>query len=109
MYNAHPILRMFIFFTNLDILYRYRARYLPENIPVYTAQSHFLPILDIFCIDNARVIYRKIRYLLVTLLHTTVTSILKSTHYTPPLVCHDVYRHRTHFNIAYFLIYILFG
>ena len=30
---------------------------------MYTAHVHFFTNLDIFCIDNARVIYRKIRYL----------------------------------------------
>ena len=30
---------------------------------MYTAHVHFLRILDLFCIDNACVIYRKIRYL----------------------------------------------
>ena len=31
---------------------------------MYTAHVHFFTNLDLFCIDNARVIYRKIRYLL---------------------------------------------
>ena len=29
---------------------------------MYTAHVHFFTNLDLFCIDNARVIYRKIRY-----------------------------------------------
>ena len=29
---------------------------------MYNAHVHFLRNLDLFCIDNARVIYRKIRY-----------------------------------------------
>jgi hypothetical protein len=29
------------FFKNLDLLYKERARYLPENIPQYTAHVHF--------------------------------------------------------------------
>jgi len=28
---------------------------------MYTAHVHFVTYLDLFCIDNARVIYRKIR------------------------------------------------
>ena len=32
---------------------------------MYTAHVHFFTNLDLFCIDNARVIYRKIRYLLI--------------------------------------------
>ena len=32
---------------------------------MYTAHVHFFTNLDLFCIDNARVIYRKIRYLQV--------------------------------------------
>jgi len=30
---------------------------------MYTAHVHFFTNLDLFCIDNARVIYRKIRYI----------------------------------------------
>ena len=30
---------------------------------MYTAHDYFFTNLDLFCIDNARVIYRKIRYL----------------------------------------------
>jgi len=30
---------------------------------MYTVHFHFFKNLDLFCIDNARVIYRKIRYL----------------------------------------------
>jgi hypothetical protein len=33
------------FFTNLDLLYIKRVRYLPENIPMYTAHVYFLRIL----------------------------------------------------------------
>jgi hypothetical protein len=51
------------FFTNLDLLHRWCVRYLPENIPLYTAHVHFLRISTFWCIDNACVIYQKIRYL----------------------------------------------
>ena len=37
---------------------------------MYTAHVHFFTNLDLFCIDNARVIYRKIRYLLFLLKHS---------------------------------------
>ena len=32
---------------------------------MYTAHVHFFTNLDLFCIDNARVTYRKIRYIYI--------------------------------------------
>ena len=41
---------------------------------MYTAHVHFFTNLDLFCIDNARVIYRKIRYLLTIVAEARVSS-----------------------------------
>jgi hypothetical protein len=67
MYNAHPIPRMFIFYEFRPFVSITRALYTWKYIPMYTAHVHFfLQILTFWCIDNARVIYRKIRYIIYT-------------------------------------------
>jgi hypothetical protein len=40
-------------------------------MPLYTAHVHFLRILNFWCIDNARVIYRKIRRFKITSIQFT--------------------------------------
>jgi len=41
------------------------SKFLPFFIPNVHRACSFFTNLDLFCIDNARVIYRKIRYLLM--------------------------------------------
>jgi len=48
------------FFTNLDFFCIDNARVIYRKI----GKCSFFTNLDLFCIDNARVIYRKIRYLI---------------------------------------------
>jgi len=59
MYNAHPKLFTLYFYLSFVL----HLIYLSYLSTVYRACSFFTN-LDLFCIDNLRVIYRKIRYII---------------------------------------------
>jgi hypothetical protein len=50
------------------------ARYIPENISMYTVRVHFLRILTFFFIDNVHIIYRKIQYIKFSRCRKTILS-----------------------------------
>ena len=50
---------------------------------MYTENVHFFTNFDLFCIDNARVIYRKIRYFTYNLIKLVTFKVLPSTLDTP--------------------------